>query len=179
MHALWPSYPGCPATVVDGPDDMRRTVRELLRAGADVLKVATTGGVISPRSDPRRAYFGPDEIAVLMAEARAARVSVMAHAHGTDGIKNAVRAGVRSIEHGVYLDEEAVEMMVDHGTWLVPTLSAPRALLRDGPAAAGAHRRHPRQGRRRCRGTRRLGAAGACSRSAHRDGDRRRNRSTR
>ncbi|MEO8814127.1 MAG: amidohydrolase family protein [Mycobacterium sp.] len=137
VHAFWPPYPGCPSTIVDGADQMRRTVRELIRAGADVLKVATTGGVISPRSDPRRAHLTAEELAVLMAEARAARVHVMAHAHGTEGIKNAVRAGVRSIEHGVYLDEEAVAMMVDNGTWLVPTLSAPRALLRQAQTGAG------------------------------------------
>jgi imidazolonepropionase-like amidohydrolase len=136
-HALWPPYPGCPSTVVDGVDEMRRKVRELIRAGADVIKVATTGGVISPRSDPRRAHLATDELAVMMAEARAAGVHVMAHAHGTDGIKNAVRAGVRSIEHGVYLDEEAVEMMVANETWLVPTLSAPRAILRLAQSGAG------------------------------------------
>ncbi len=137
VHALWPPYPGCPSTIVDGVDEMRRKVRELIRAGADVIKVATTGGVVSPRSDPRRAHLASDELAVMMVEARAARVHVMAHAQGTDGVKNAVRCGVRSIEHGVYLDEEAVAMMVDHGTWLVPTLSAPRALLRLARTGAG------------------------------------------
>ncbi|OBF05277.1 amidohydrolase family protein [Mycobacterium sp. 852002-10029_SCH5224772] len=137
VHALWPSYPGCPSTIVDGVDEMRRKVRELVRAGADVIKVATTGGVISPCSDPRRAHLASEELAVMMVEARAARVHVMAHAQGTDGVKNAVRCGVRSIEHGVYLDEEAVAMMVDNGTWLVPTLSAPRALLRLAQTGAG------------------------------------------
>jgi imidazolonepropionase-like amidohydrolase len=129
VHALWPPHPGCPSTVVDGVEEMRRKVRELIRAGADVIKVATTGGVISPRSDPRRAYFADDELAVMMAEARAARVHVMAHAQGAEGVKNAVRAGVRSVEHGVYLDDEAVAMMAERGTWLVPTLSAPHAIL--------------------------------------------------
>ncbi|MFD8249586.1 amidohydrolase family protein [Nocardia sp. NPDC059691] len=131
VHALWPSHPGTPATTVaDGVDEVRRTVRELVRAGADVIKVATSGGVTSPRSDPRMAHFRDDELDALLTEASAAGLSVMAHAQGTAGIKNAVRAGVRSIEHGVYLDEEAVEMMAARGTWLVPTLSAPDALLR-------------------------------------------------
>lgn len=137
VHALWPPHPGCPSTVVDGVEAMRQKVRELIRAGADVIKVATTGGVISPRSDPRRAYFAADELAIMMAEARAARVHVMAHAQGADGVKNAVRAGVRSIEHGVYLDDEAVDLMLEHGTWLVPTLSAPHAILRQARAGAG------------------------------------------
>jgi imidazolonepropionase-like amidohydrolase len=137
VHALWPSYPGRPSTVVDGVDEMRRAVRELVRAGADVIKVATTGGVISPRSDPRRAQLADEELAVMMAEARAAHVHVMAHAQGAQGVKNAVRAGVRSIEHGVYLDDEAVDMMVKSGTWLVPTLSAPHAILRQAATSGG------------------------------------------
>lgn len=137
VHALWPPHPGSPSTVVDGVEAMRQKVRELIRAGADVIKVATTGGVISPRSDPRRAYFAADELAIMMAEARAARAHVMAHAQGADGVKNAVRAGVRSIEHGVYLDDEAVDLMLANKTWLVPTLSAPHAILRQAQAGAG------------------------------------------
>lgn len=137
VHALWPPYPGRPSTVVDGVDEMRRAVRELVRAGADVIKVATTGGVISPRSDPRRAQLAEEELAVMMAEARAAHLHVMAHAQGAQGVKNAVRAGVRSIEHGVYLDDEAVDMMVKNGTWLVPTLSAPHAILRQADTSGG------------------------------------------
>jgi imidazolonepropionase-like amidohydrolase len=135
VPALWPPHPGAPATVVDGVDEIRRTVRELIRAGADVIKVATTGGVISPRSNPGSAHFRDDELSAMIAEATAAGLSVMAHAQGTEGIKNAVRAGVRSIEHGVFLDEEAVTMMAERGTWLVPTLSAPQKLLRQ--AASG------------------------------------------
>ncbi len=118
-------YPGKPSCIVDGVDEMRRKVRELIRAGADVLKVASSGGVLSVGSDPRRAHFRPAELDVLVEEATAAGRFVMAHAQASDGIKNAVRAGVRSIEHGVFLDDEAIELMVDHGTWLVPTLIAP------------------------------------------------------
>lgn len=137
VHTLWPPHPGRPSTVVDGVDEMRRAVRELVRAGADVIKVATTGGVISPRSDPRRAQLADEELAVMMAEARAAHVHAMAHAQGAQGVKNAIRAGVRSIEHGVYLDDEAVDMMVANGTWLVPTLSAPHAILRQAETSGG------------------------------------------
>jgi imidazolonepropionase-like amidohydrolase len=122
-------HPGRPATIVDGADEMRRVVRELVRAGADVLKVATSGGVLSPRDDPRHGHFRDGEIAVLVEEATAAGLYVMAHAQATDGIKVAVRNGIRSIEHGIYLDDEAIEMMLAAGTWLVPTLSAPRAVL--------------------------------------------------
>src|SRR5919206_1759920 len=129
-------HPGRPDTVVDGPDEMRRKVRELLRAGADVLKVATTGGVLSARDDPRHPHFRAAELDVLVEEARAAHVAVMAHAQGAEGIKAAVRAGIRSIEHGIFLDDEAIDLMLQRGTWLVPTLAAPRAVLT--AVAAGA-----------------------------------------
>jgi len=126
---MMPTHPGRPSGIVDGPDEMRRKVRELIRAGADVIKVFTSGGVLSPRDDPRHAHFRDVELAVLVEEATAAGRFVMAHAQGVDGIKNAVRAGIRSIEHGVYLDDEGISLMLEHGTWLVPTLSAPAAVL--------------------------------------------------
>jgi imidazolonepropionase-like amidohydrolase len=114
---------------VDGPEEMRKRVREIVRAGANVIKVCTSGGVLSPRDNPRHAHFRPDELAALMAEATAAGLPVMAHAQATDGIKAAVRAGVRSIEHGIYLDDEAIAMMLEAGTWLVPTLIAPVSVV--------------------------------------------------
>lgn len=134
---LLKDHPGRPNTVVDGPDEMRRKVRELIRNGADVIKVATSGGVLSPRSDPRRGHFRDEEIAVLVEEATAAGLFVMAHAQAADGIKVAVRNGVRSIEHGIYLDDEAIDMMLAAGTWLVPTLVAPRAVLDLADLGAG------------------------------------------
>jgi imidazolonepropionase-like amidohydrolase len=126
---LFVPHPGRPAGLVDGPEEMRKKVRELVRAGADVIKVATTGGVLSTSDDPWHAHFRGDELAALIREARAARVAVMAHAHTPDGIKAAIRAGVRSIEHGTVLDDEAIALMAEFGTWLVPTLSAGRAVL--------------------------------------------------
>ena len=133
---LGAEYPGKPSPIVDGPDEMRKKVREFIRAGADVIKVATSGGVLSVGSDPRRAHLRPAELDVLVEEATAAGRFVMAHAQASDGIKNAVRAGIRSIEHGVYLDDEAIEMMLDRGTWLVPTLSAPQWVLESVDAGA-------------------------------------------
>jgi imidazolonepropionase-like amidohydrolase len=126
---FWPPYPGMPDGLVDGPEAMRRKVRELVRAGADVIKVATSGGVLSPTDDPRHAHFRDDELAALVAEAAAADRWVMAHAQASDGIKAAVRAGIRSVEHGIYLDDEAIELMLERGAWLVPTLVAPRGVL--------------------------------------------------
>jgi imidazolonepropionase-like amidohydrolase len=126
---LLPAYPGMPSALVDGPDEMRRKVRELRRAGADVVKVATSGGVVSPRDDPSHAHFRPAELDVLVEEANEAGMFVMAHAQAADGIKNAVRAGIRSIEHGIFLDDEGIELMLSHGTWLVPTLVAPQGVI--------------------------------------------------
>ncbi|HEX6754315.1 MAG TPA: amidohydrolase family protein [Mycobacteriales bacterium] len=122
-------HAGRPLTVVDGVEEVRKAVRELVRAGADVIKVATSGGVLSARDDPRHGHFRDEEVAVMVAEAAAAGVGVMAHAQASEGIKTAVRNGVRSVEHGIYLDDEAIDMMIDWGTWLVPTLLAPRAVL--------------------------------------------------
>jgi imidazolonepropionase-like amidohydrolase len=122
-------HPGRPHTIVDGPEEVRRVVRELIRAGADVIKVATSGGVLSARDDPRHGHFRDEEVAMMVTEAAAAGITVMAHAQAAEGVKVAVRNGVRSIEHGIYLDDEAIELMLDWGTWLVPTLAAPRAVL--------------------------------------------------
>jgi imidazolonepropionase-like amidohydrolase len=126
----WDRDPGIPSNLVDGPDEMRKKVRELVRAGADCVKVATSGGVLSPRDDPRHAHFRPAELGVLVEEASAAGIHVLAHAQATGGIRNAVRAGIRSIEHGIYLDESVIGEMLERGTWLVPTLIAPRGVLR-------------------------------------------------
>jgi imidazolonepropionase-like amidohydrolase len=123
------AHPGRPSGLVDGPDEMRHKVRELVRMGADVIKVATSGGVLSPRDDPRHAHFRPAELETLVEEATAAGIFVMAHAQGADGIKNAVRAGIRSIDHGIFLDDEALELMKARGTWFVPTLVAPQGVI--------------------------------------------------
>jgi imidazolonepropionase-like amidohydrolase len=130
------SHPGVPNTIVNGADEMRVKVRELVRMGADVIKVAVSGGVLSPRDKPTHAHFRLEELKVLVEEAGAAGISVMAHAQATPGIKNAIRAGIRSIDHGIYLDDEAIEMMLARGTWLVPTLVAPLGVI--DAAAAGA-----------------------------------------
>jgi imidazolonepropionase-like amidohydrolase len=126
---LFIAHPGRPSGLVDGVDEVRRKVRELHRAGADVIKVATSGGVLSARDDPRHAHFRPAELEALVEEATAAGMFVMAHAQGADGIKNAVRAGIRSIDHGIYLDDEAIALMLARGTWFVPTLVAPQGVL--------------------------------------------------
>jgi len=136
VRALLTHHPGVPETIVDGPDEMRHKVRELIRMGADVIKVATSGGVLSPRDKPTHAHFRLEELEALVEEAAAAGIWVMAHAQATPGIKNAIRAGIRSIDHGIYLDDEAIEMMLARGTWLVPTLVAPMGVIDAADAGA-------------------------------------------
>jgi imidazolonepropionase-like amidohydrolase len=118
-----------PDAVVDGPETMRRRVREVLFAGADWIKLCTSGGVLSPADHPDAAQFTVDEIGVAVEEAAAQGKRVMAHAMSTAGIKNALRGGVTSIEHGCLLDEEAIALMKERDAWLVPTLVAPRDVV--------------------------------------------------
>ena len=117
-------YPGMPSGVCDGVDGVSRKTREMIRAGADVIKIAASGGFLSPSDDPREPNFSQDEVDAIVRTAADLGTPVMAHAHGAEGIKRAVRAGVRSIDHGTFLDEECIELMLEHGTWLVPTLTA-------------------------------------------------------
>lgn len=127
---LFTAYPGAPDGRCDGVGQVRQKVREVLRAGAEVIKVCATGGVLSPTDHPEFTQFSPQELAVMVEEGAYRRgVRVMAHAQGAEGIKNAVRAGIHSIEHGIYLDDEAIELMLEHRTFLVPTLLAPLAVL--------------------------------------------------
>jgi imidazolonepropionase-like amidohydrolase len=132
-YDLFMSYPGFPSCRVDGVEDCRRKVREVLRAGADIIKICSTGGVLSPTDHPEFTQFSPEELEVIVREAAYRRgVKVMSHAQGAEGVKNAIRAGVHSIEHGIFLDDEAIELMLKHGTFLVPTLLAPIAVLEAG-----------------------------------------------
>jgi imidazolonepropionase-like amidohydrolase len=130
---LLPSYPGCPDGRCDGIDGVRSKVRQVLRAGAEVVKVHVTGGVLSPTDHPEFIQFSPEELEIIVREARYRRgVRVMGHAQGAEGVKNAIRAGFDSIEHGIFLDDEAIELMLAHGTYLVPTLLAPVSVLEQG-----------------------------------------------
>jgi imidazolonepropionase-like amidohydrolase len=130
------AYPGMPSPIVDGPEEMRRKVRELIRNGADVIKVATSGGVLSARDDPRHPHFSPQELEAMVETAAAHGLWVMAHAQGAEGIKNGVRAGIRSIDHGVFMDDEAIALMLDRGAWFVPTLIATQGVIDAADAGA-------------------------------------------
>jgi imidazolonepropionase-like amidohydrolase len=127
-----------PDNLVDGPDEIRKRVREILRAGADFIKFSATGGVLSPTDEPEHTAFTPEEIAVMVHEAAAKGKTCMSHAQGTQGIKNAVLAGVESIEHCIYPDDETLDEMERRGTFMVPTLVAPVWVLRYAESAPGS-----------------------------------------
>jgi imidazolonepropionase-like amidohydrolase len=128
--SLTPESPGRPPYRVDGPDSMRAAVRATLRAGADWIKLATTGGLVSEHDEPLVPELTREEIEVAVFEAGRKGKHVAAHAYGGEGLTNAVEAGVRSVEHGGFLTEEQAMLMADHGCYLVPTLSAMRDCLR-------------------------------------------------
>jgi imidazolonepropionase-like amidohydrolase len=106
-----------------GPDDMRRTVAALTQRGADVIKIMATERAGLAEADPRRRVFTDDELVAAVQAATQAGRAVMAHAHGDEGAAAAVRAGVRSIEHGTYLSDATLSLMKERGTFLVPTIA--------------------------------------------------------
>jgi imidazolonepropionase-like amidohydrolase len=110
--------------IADGPDECRKAVRYQVKQGADVIKMVATGGVLSEGDAVGATQYTLDEMKAIVEEAAKLERKVAAHAHGTEGIKLAVRAGVASIEHGSFLDEEAADLMIERGTYLVPTLMA-------------------------------------------------------
>ncbi|NUO64961.1 MAG: amidohydrolase family protein [Gemmatimonadaceae bacterium] len=110
--------------VADGVDEVRKAVRYQVKYGADVIKICATGGVLSEGDAVGATQYTLEEMKAVVDEARKLDRKVAAHAHGTEGIKLAVQAGVASIEHGSFLDEEGAKMMAQRGTYLVPTLSA-------------------------------------------------------
>ena len=118
-----------PDGVADGIEEVRKTTREILRAGADWIKLATTGGVLSISDAPTSSQLTIDEIATAVYEAAAQEKRCMAHAQGSQGIKNALLGGVASIEHGVYLNDELIDLMLKKDVYLVPTLVAPLAVV--------------------------------------------------
>jgi imidazolonepropionase-like amidohydrolase len=123
------------AREADGPDDTRKAVREQLKAGADVIKIIATGGVMTAGVEPGSAQLTLAEMSAAVDEASKAGRRTAAHAAGTSGIRDAVEAGISSIEHGIYLTEEIVARMRRDGVYLVPTLIAPAAISAGGLAA--------------------------------------------
>jgi imidazolonepropionase-like amidohydrolase len=120
-----PSYT---ETVADGKEECIRAVRQMYKEGADLIKITASGGVLSLEKDGSGAQFSDEELKAIVSTAKDYGMPVAAHAHGAEAIKRAIRAGVTSIEHGTFMDEEAIGLFKQYGTWYVPTLIAGRSV---------------------------------------------------
>lgn len=120
---------------VDGEDEARKGARYNIKMGADCIKMMATGGVMTAGVDPNNTQLSEAELRAGFQEAINAGKLTASHAQGTSGIKNAVRAGVRTIEHGIFLDDEAINLMIERGTYLSATLAAPKMIVAFGEAA--------------------------------------------
>ncbi len=127
-YGLFGHEPGIKDGVANGPEEMRLAVRFNIKYGADVIKTCATGGVLSLTDDVDTPQLTQAELDALVDEAHALRRKTAAHAHGASGAKRAIRAGIDSIEHGSFLDDEALEMMKARGTYYVPTMMAAQGL---------------------------------------------------
>jgi imidazolonepropionase-like amidohydrolase len=116
----------------DGPEGVRKAVREQIKAGADVIKMMATGGILTRGLDGGAAQLTLEELQAGVEEARKAGRRTATHCQGKEGIKNSLLAGIHSIEHGIFLDDEATALMLERKAFLVPTLSPPHRILRGG-----------------------------------------------
>jgi imidazolonepropionase-like amidohydrolase len=120
--------PGPKDGVVNGPEDCRRAVRMRYKEGSDLIKILATGGVLSLEKDGAGAQMTEEEIKAVVETAKDYGLRVAAHAHGAEGIKRAIRGGVTSIEHGTYMDDEAIDLFKKYGVWYVPTITAGKSV---------------------------------------------------
>jgi imidazolonepropionase-like amidohydrolase len=116
--------PGVDLGVINSPDEGRKAVRQHYKEGADVIKITATGGVLSNAANGQNAQFTPEELKAIIDTAHDYGLKVAAHAHGSEGMKRAVEAGIDSIEHGTFMTDEIIALMKAHGTYYVPTISA-------------------------------------------------------
>ena len=129
INSHFPWLQSIPSGICDGVDECRKKTREVIRAGADWVKIATTGGVGTPIGGPLIRQFSPEEVQVIVDTAHAAGKPVGSHAYGGEGVKICLDAGVDIIEHGAALTDELIEQMVNQGTWLVPTFTVLRRIV--------------------------------------------------
>ena len=109
--------------IVNGPEEVRKAVRTEIKYGSDWIKILETGAFMTTGDNPQTVHFSPEELRAAVEEAARRDVPVMAHAHAREGIRQAVLAGVRSIEHGTYMNDSIADLMIEHGVWLIPTLT--------------------------------------------------------
>jgi imidazolonepropionase-like amidohydrolase len=128
----WLSNTGWSGRIADGPDECRAAAREQLRDGADLLKIMSTGGVMSEKDHPNWPQYTIEETRAVVEEASNVNTIVASHAQGKKGIINAIEAGVKTIEHGIFTDQECIELMLKNGIILVPTFAVLNNLARIG-----------------------------------------------
>jgi imidazolonepropionase-like amidohydrolase len=116
--------PGPAEGVINGPDEARKAVRQRYKDGSDLIKITATAGVLSQAKDASGAQFTDDELKAIIETAKDYGFTIAAHAHGAEGMKRAIRAGITSIEHGTFMDDEAIDLFKKHGTYYVPTITA-------------------------------------------------------
>jgi imidazolonepropionase-like amidohydrolase len=124
LSPKWAGHPGPLEGVINGPDEARQAVRQRYKDRSDVIKITATGGVLSLATNSQNPQFSDEELKAIVETARDCGLKVAVHAHGAEGMKRAIRAGVYSIEHGTYMDDEAMQLMIKNGTWYVPTVMA-------------------------------------------------------
>lgn len=134
---LFDPPPGAEDGIADGTDACRTAVRTQVKRGADLIKVTATGGVLSLARDGRLPHYADDELQTIVRTAADIGVPVAAHAHGDEGMRRAVMAGVVSIEHGTFMSDFTMQLMIQQGTWLVPTLTAGWAVTDSAQYAPG------------------------------------------
>jgi imidazolonepropionase-like amidohydrolase len=108
--------------IVDGPDEIRKAIRNEIKYGSDWIKILVTGAFMSEGDNPQSVHFSDEEIIAVVDEAKRRGIPVMAHAHATEGINKAIKFGVRSIEHGTFLNDESIDLFLKHNVYLVPTI---------------------------------------------------------
>jgi imidazolonepropionase-like amidohydrolase len=125
--------------VADGADEVVKAVREQVHAGCDLVKIMATGGVMTPGVNPEDAHYSAAEMKAGVSEARRFHKRTASHAQGTEGILNAVRAGIHSIEHGIFMTEKCIEEMNEAGVYLVATVSALKNIVRNADKGVPAY----------------------------------------
>jgi imidazolonepropionase-like amidohydrolase len=109
--------------IADGPEEIRKAVREEIKYGSDWIKLLVTGAFMTAGDNPQNVHFSPEELKMAVEEAARRDVPIMAHAHSAEGIKMSILAGAKTIEHGSFLDDEGIALLLKHNTYLIPTLT--------------------------------------------------------
>jgi imidazolonepropionase-like amidohydrolase len=128
--------PGPEQGVINGVEDARKAVRQRYKEGSDLIKITASGGVLSVAKDGSNPQFTEEELKAIIATAKDYGMKVAAHSHGAEAMKRAIRAGISSVEHGTYMDDEAIELFKKHGTYYVPTITAGKSVA-DSAKMAG------------------------------------------